>query len=310
MKEKKRSVKPFFTQYRGRFAPSPSGELHFGSLLAAMASYADARSQNGLWLLRIDDIDQQRVIPHSDQHIVQSLEQIGFQWDGEISYQSQCISNYEEALEKLIQMGLVYPCHCSRKQIKVLSHDGVYSGTCRHRIIKKNFFHHSLDKNSALRLKVNSDKLFFSDEIQQNCQQNLAREVGDFVIFRRDQVFSYQLSVVVDDYISQISHIIRGFDLLDSTARQIYLQQQLGYPTPKYAHIPLAVNEKQIKLSKLSQAKKIKSNLSTLISAAQFLGQSIMTDKDYDKIEDFWQHLFLIWDINKISKMEKKEIMV
>jgi len=295
--------------YRGRFAPSPSGELHFGSLLAAMASYADARSHKGRWLLRIDDIDQQRVIPYSDQHIIQSLEQCGFQWDEAICYQSQNISSYEAALEELVQLNSVYPCQCSRKQIKAISHNGIYPGTCRQNKIN-NLSDISVLIDNSLRLKVSANPIFFSDEIQQACQQNLAHEVGDFVIFRRDQVFSYQLSVVIDDYISRISHIIRGFDLLDSTARQIYIQQLLGYPVPQYAHIPLAVNNNQVKLSKLSQAKKISNNIPTLISAAQFLGQNMMNSSDYDNIEDFWQHLFTIWDINKVPKMEKKEILV
>ena len=290
--------------YRGRFAPSPSGELHFGSLLAAMASYADARHHQGQWLLRIDDIDQQRVIKHSDQHIIQSLESCGFLWDEEITYQSQSIKHYAEALEQLHKIDMIYPCHCSRKQIKSLSGNGIYPGTCRNKV--------SLTDNSkqhAMRLKTSSENIQFTDQIQGNYQQNLAKEVGDFIILRRDNIFSYQLSVVVDDYLSRINHVVRGFDLLDSSARQIYLQQQLGYPTPEYAHIPLAVTDQQIKLSKLSHAKKVDNTLPGLVSAAQFLGQTILSDNDYDNINDFWQHLFLIWDINKIPKIEKKVVM-
>lgn len=268
-----------------------------------MASYADALSHQGQWLLRIDDIDQPRVIKHSAQHIIQSLELCGFQWDEEITYQSQCIKSYEEALA---QLNLTYPCYCSRKQIQTLSESGIYPGTCR----DKFFDHDNLLNDYAIRLKVPSETILFTDKIQGIRQQNLAREVGDFIIFRRDQVFSYQLSVVVDDYLSCITHIVRGFDLLDSTARQIYCQQQLGYPTPEYAHIPLAVTDKQVKLSKLSQAEKIDNNLSTLVQAAQFLGQEIITDRDYDNITDFWQHLFLIWDINKIPKRETKEVLI
>ena len=293
--------------YRGRFAPSPSGELHFGSLLAAMASYADARSQDGQWLLRIDDIDQARVVKDSDKHIIKSLEQCGFQWDEKISYQSDSIENYNEALEQLIKIDLSYPCSCSRAQIKMLSENGVYPGTCRDRGIE-----HTIDdsvENSAIRIKVPSETIIFKDKIQHLCRQNLAQEVGDFIIFRRDKVFSYQLSVVVDDYLSQITHIVRGFDLIDSTARQIYIQQQLGYPLPLYAHIPLAVTDKQIKLSKLSQAKKIDSEIPTLVLAAQFLGQEVGMDKDYDNIADFWQHLCQIWDIDKVPKKEKIETL-
>lgn len=297
------------TNYRGRFAPSPSGELHFGSLLAAMASYADARSQNGRWLLRIDDIDQARVIPDSAQHIIKTLEQCGFQWDENISYQSQCLTQYHQVLEHLIQTRCTYPCNCSRKQINARSNNkGIYPGTCRNKTIVPHFTAAS-PVDSAIRIKVSSGKISFVDQIQQTCSQDLIQEVGDFVIFRRDKVFTYQLSVVVDDYMSNISHIIRGYDLLDSTPRQIYLQQQLGYPTPQYAHIPLAVTHDNLKLSKLSHARKISCDIKTLVLAAKFLGQDIMTHKDYETKEDFWQSLFINWDINKVPGMEKQEIM-
>ena len=285
-----------------------------------MASYADARSHNGHWLLRIDDIDQARVVKDSDLHIIKTLEQCGFLWDEKISYQSRCVTHYQQALEKLIAANLSYPCYCSRKQIKALSRGGIYQGTCRDNhfvpgdaFVQSNAFVRSNalqnTQDYAIRIKIRSKEILFSDAIQGDQQQNIAQEVGDFVIFRRDQVFSYQLSVVVDDYLSHISHVVRGFDIMDSTARQIYLQQQLGCPTPQYAHIPLAVTAENLKLSKLSQAKKIDCNIATLVLAAQFLGQQIMTDKDYDTIDDFWQHLFSIWDINKIPKMEKKTIM-
>ena len=290
--------------YRGRFAPSPSGELHFGSLLAAMASYADARSHKGQWLLRIDDIDQARVIAHSAQHIIHSLEQCGFQWDEEISYQSRNTAHYENALQKLQETKLIYPCHCSRKQIKALSGNGIYPGICREKLLNSH-----ADSHHAIRIIVPSESMQFTDKIQHLCRQNLAQETGDFIILRRDKIFSYQLSVIVDDYLSRITHIVRGFDLLDSTMRQIYLQRQLGYPQPQYAHIPVAVNRKQIKLSKLSRAKKVDCTLPSLVSAAQFLGQNIITDNDYDNIADFWQHLFLIWDINKIPQRETKETL-
>lgn len=292
-------------KYRGRFAPSPSGELHFGSLLAAMASYADARSNNGSWLLRIDDIDQDRVIADSDQHIIKTLEHCGFQWDESISYQSHCISDYQTALQDLIQNDLTYPCSCSRKQLRALA---VYPGTCRNKIITGSQQKPDIPEH-AIRIKLPSAEIKFTDQIQQSYSQHLAREVGDFVILRKDKVFSYQLSVVVDDYMSGISHVIRGYDLLDSTPRQMYLQQQLGYPTPEYAHIPLAVTNDNLKLSKLSHARKVVSDLQTLVLAAQFLGQKTMRHNDYDSREDFWQHLFLQWDINRVPKMEKQKIM-
>ena len=301
--------------YRGRFAPSPSGELHFGSLLAAMASYADARHHKGHWLVRIDDIDQTRVVTHSDKHILTTLEQCGFQWDERVTYQSQCLKQYQEALEKLKQAELTYPCTCSRKQIKEISNSlhinkGVYPGTCRNKPEQTFLIKRKSSKKSAIRIKVPEKDLSFMDQIQHNFVQNLSRDVGDFVIYRRDDIFSYQLSVVVDDFQSNITHIVRGYDLLDSTPRQIYLQQQLGYPRPQYAHIPLAVTKENLKLSKLSHAEKVNCTLETLLLAAAFLGQIPPEHKDFDNKDDFWQYLVTHWDINKVPKMEKQMIMV
>ncbi len=299
-------------KYRGRFAPSPSGELHFGSLLAAMASYADARHFNGQWLLRIDDIDQARVVADSDQHILSTLEQCGFEWDESVSYQSQNLKHYKMALKELHQLTVTYLCSCSRKQIQAAlenSHikNGIYPGTCRHKTSQAD---HQQNRDHAIRLKVSADEVCFVDLIQGEYSQNLQQDIGDFIIYRKDQVFSYQLSVVIDDFQSQITHIVRGYDLLDSTPRQIYLQQLLGYPVAQYAHIPLAVTEENLKLSKLSQAKKVDCNLETLVQAARFLGQNTLDTKDFDNKSDFWQYLVTNWDINKVPRMEKQMIMV
>ncbi len=292
--------------YRGRFAPSPSGELHFGSLLAAMASYADARAHNGQWLLRIDDIDQARVVPDSAEHIIRTLEQLGFEWDESIYYQSRHIRDYRQALNTLNEKKLTYPCFCSRKQIKTRSSNGIYPGTCRP---DNQAEQTGTDKECAIRIRVPGHPLNFMDQIQGDYTQQLAQEVGDFIIYRRDKVFTYQLSIVVDEYLSNITHIIRGRDLIDSTPRQIYLQQQLGYPTPIYAHIPLAVTPQQLKLSKLSRARKVRCDLPTLVQAARFLGQDIAPDNHYQSLQDFWQHLFDIWQLKRVPKMEKIEIM-
>lgn len=300
--------KPEQNTYRGRFAPSPSGELHFGSLLAAMASYADARNHDGCWLLRIDDIDQARVIKNSDQHILNSLEQCGFNWDEQVSYQSHNIRQYQHALQQLNNAGLCYPCSCSRKQLKEISTSSIYPGLCRNKSPQ------SIDSLiSAIRITVPAATISFRDQIQNDYSQKLNEDVGDFIIYRRDKVFSYQLSVVVDDFHSNITHIVRGFDLLDSTPKQIYLQQMLGYAQPYYAHIPLAVTEENVKLSKLSHAKKVNCELKTLALAARFLGQDFAqitpNDKDFDNKHDFWQALITHWDINKVPRMEKQVIM-
>lgn len=292
-------------EYRGRFAPSPTGELHFGSLLAAMASYADARKHNGRWLLRIDDIDQARVVKYSDLHILSTLEQCGFEWDESVTYQSQCLSRYQSILQVLKNTNKTYSCDCSRKQLKAYSDSPVYPGFCRNKAAAK-----PNSANSAIRIKVPSEPISFFDQIQQHCSQQLSHESGDFIIYRRDKVFSYQLSVVIDDYYSNINHIIRGCDLLDSTPKQIYLQQLLRYPQPCYAHIPLAVSQNNLKLSKLSQAKKVNSDLKTLLSAAAFLGQKINKDYKFVSTNDFWQYLIANWDIKRIPRMEKQTIIV
>ncbi len=290
--------------YRGRFAPSPSGELHFGSLLAAMASYADARAHQGQWLLRIDDIDQVRVVPDSEQHIINSLEQAGFEWDEPVYYQSQHIADYQQALGNLTAGGLIYPCYCSRKQIKALARDNIYPGICRETAIPDE----SADEY-ALRIRVPEQNLSFNDLIQGHYCQQLDKEVGDFIIFRRDKVFTYQLAIVVDEYLAGISHVIRGHDLISSTPRQMFLQQQLGFATPRYGHIPLAVTPDNLKLSKLSHAKKVTTDLTTLVLAARILGQAVLKAEDYQHQQDFWKHLFQIWQLKQVPKMEKIEIM-
>ncbi len=295
---------PIAKPYRGRFAPTPSGELHFGSLLAAMASYADARAHQGQWLLRIDDIDQARVVAESTEHIIHTLEQLGFEWDEDIYYQSQHIRDYQQALQHLQQQQFTYACTCSRKQIKTHSSSGMYPGTCR------NKQQATSEQDHAIRVKVPSPgNIDFKDLIQGHYSQELRQTVGDFIIYRRDRVFSYHLAIVVDEYLTDISHVIRGHDLIDSTPRQIYLQQRLNYPPPVYAHIPLAVTADNLKLSKLSHARKIDTNLATLIQAARFLGQKIDSDDNYQNKQDFWQHLFEVWQLKQVPKMEKIEIM-
>lgn len=275
-----------------------------------MASYADARHSRGLWLVRIDDIDQARAIAGSDQHILTTLEQCGFAWDESVTYQSQSLKQYEEGLEQLNQMQLSYACSCSRTQIKEVSErlnikNGIYPGTCRHQsgLARAN-------QEQAIRIKVPDSNISFIDQVQGNYTQNLDHDSGDFIIYRKDKVFSYQLSVVIDDFQSNITHIVRGYDLIDSTPKQIYLQQQLNYPSPLYAHIPLAVTQENLKLSKLSKAKKVVCSIETLVMAARFLGQECIDPENFDNKDDFWQYLVTFWDINKVPKMAKQMIIV
>lgn len=240
--------------YRGRFAPSPTGLLHFGSLVAAVASYLDARHAGGEWLLRMEDLDRPREVPGSADAIVQALDTLGFDWTGSIVHQSERSDLYQAALDRLLSRDLAYPCSCSRTEIQqavAASHpDGDelrYPGWCR-----KQPRHP--DRPCAVRLRVPDRQIAFDDHIQGRIAVDVAAEVGDFVIRRRDGLFAYQLAVVVDDAAQGITHVVRGADLLHSTPRQILLQQCLGLPTPEYAHVPVATDSNGVKLSKSAGA--------------------------------------------------------
>ncbi|WP_421868916.1 tRNA glutamyl-Q(34) synthetase GluQRS [Motiliproteus sp.] len=236
--------------YIGRFAPSPTGLLHFGSLLAALASYLDARSRQGRWLVRMEDLDPPREVPGAADQILKTLEAFGFEWDGPVWYQSQRLEHYHQVLQQLIDSGAAYGCDCSRSQI-LMRNSRIYDGYCRHRQPIES------DLPLAIRLCVDDETIAFTDAIQGPQRQQLATEVGDFVIRRRDGLFAYQLAVVVDDAAQGVNQVVRGYDLLDSTARQIHLQRRLELPTPGYAHIPILVNDQGQKLSKQTYASAI-----------------------------------------------------
>lgn len=289
----------------GRFAPSPTGPLHFGSLLAALASYCEAKSKGGLWLVRMEDLDKPREMAGATEHILRTLEAFGFDWDGEVIYQSKRSALYQHALSQLEMKSLIYQCDCSRKEIADSYNqrpaqqgvDGlVYPGTCRHKTIVKSLH--------ASRIIVDSNPIAFTDAIQGNMQQNLAHDVGDFILKRADGLYAYQLAVVVDDFEQGITHILRGADLLDSTPRQIYLQKLLGYPTPQYAHIPVASNAAHEKLSKQTLAPAIDAaQASTLLTQAlNFLGQDPPKDLAQHSTSDVLQWAKHHWDINKIAR--------
>ena len=232
----------------GRFAPSPSGPLHFGSLLAALGSYLSIRRQGGIWRLRIEDLDPLRTVPGSEDELLRTLERLGLEWDGPLLRQSERSAAYEAALEQLAAQGVLFPCSCSRKEILTTApHAGeegpIYPGTCRDGL-------HAGKQARALRLRVEDSSIAFVDALYGPYQQNLAEEVGDFVLKRADGLFGYQLAVVVDDGASGVTEVVRGADLLASTPRQIYLQRLLGLPTPAYLHLPLALGDDGEKLSK------------------------------------------------------------
>lgn len=261
----------------GRFAPSPSGPLHFGSLIAALASWLDARAQNGRWLLRIEDIDTPRNVAGADKLIIETLAGLGLEWDGEIVWQSLRLARYEAALERLTAMGRVYGCCCTRREIadSRLARDGAhrYPGSCRMGL--------PLGRSArAWRVRTDSDRICFTDLLQGGQCEDVEQEVGDFVLKRADGIFAYQLAVVVDDAEQGVTEIVRGADLLASTPRQILLQRLLGYPEPSYLHLPVACNAEGEKLSKQTLAPAIAGDepARAIAAALAFLGQQPPAD--------------------------------
>lgn len=237
--------------YRGRFAPSPTGPLHLGSLLAAMGSYLEACRHGGQWLVRMEDLDPPREVPGAADQILRSLEAHGFEWHGAVIFQSARSEQYSQAISRLQAAGLLFACRCSRRELASLadqpSAGPVYPGTCRGRNLADR-------PGRALRFRVPARQLCFDDGLQgRNCS-DLTHDCGDFVVRRRDGLIAYQLAVVVDDADQGISHVVRGADLLDSTARQVALQEALGLPTPAYMHLPLIVGNDGQKLSKQNGA--------------------------------------------------------
>lgn len=257
---------------RGRFAPSPTGPLHFGSLIAALGSFLEARKCRGEWLLRIEDVDVTRTVPGAADSILRVLERCGLYWDGPVRYQSQQTEGYQAAIERLLHAGLVYPCTCSRRALAGASRarDGslIYPGTCRSKTPPAN-------RLSALRLQVHNTSIGFYDALQGDFSQRLASEVGDFIIRRADGLFAYQLAVVVDDAAQGVNQIVRGSDLIDSTPRQIYLQRLLNLSTPDYAHLPIVLDSHGEKLSKQTKAAPLDERQPgrAMWAALRFLGQ-------------------------------------
>lgn len=292
------------TKYRGRFAPTPSGMLHFGSLVTAVGSYLDARSHQGEWLVRIEDIDRPRVKAGISEKILSTLELFGMEWDGPVIYQNQGIYRYQEALHFLETLGLTYPCSCTRKEIAdsaLLGSEGiVYPGSCRHAP------HSEQDKcPKAVRIKTNTDGVEFQDRLQGSIYQSIGNEIGDFILRRSDGIYTYQLAVVVDDGWQGITHIVRGTDLLGSTPRQIFLQHLLGYPTPAYLHLPVVTTAQGEKLSKQTLALPIDTEnpLLQLIAAIDFLGQHPPSELMEGDLDSFWQWAINHWSVTRIAQV-------
>jgi glutamyl-Q tRNA(Asp) synthetase len=291
--------------YKGRFAPSPTGPVHFGTLVAAVGSYLQAKTNNGEWLIRIEDVDITRKVDGADLDILHTLEVFGFEWHGEIIYQSSQTEYYQHALEQLIYQSLVFPCLCSRKQLTKTNsskiNTNIYPGTCQNRQLPEK-------KQHALRLLTKNKTICFNDTVMGKQSQNIERQCGAFIIKRRDNLFAYQLAVVVDDARQGINEIVRGADLLNSTARQIYLQKALGYTTPSYCHLPLAVDADGKKISKSDGATKVdvKNREKLMCNVLEFLGQNPPADLSDSSINDIWSWAEEHWDITNVSS--KKHI--
>lgn len=260
-------------EYIGRFAPSPTGPLHFGSLVAALASYAAARSAGGKWLLRVEDLDQSREQPGAADDILRTLDKLGLEWDGPVIYQSTRLERYRAVLDDLARRGFAYPCACTRREQEdsALAIDGsrIYPGTCRRGLAPGK-------AARSVRVRTHGAPIGFADAVQGWLEQRVETEVGDFVLLRADGITAYQLAVVVDDLDQGITHVVRGADLLDSTARQIHLQRLLGARTPRYAHVPVAVNAAGEKLSKQTGARPLDLSdpQAELARARRFLNQA------------------------------------
>jgi glutamyl-Q tRNA(Asp) synthetase len=292
----------FSKPYRGRFAPSPTGPLHFGSMVAAVGSFLQARQQGGQWLVRMEDLDPPREVPGAADDILRTLEAFGLHWDGAVMYQSHRGAQYAEALERLKAQGALYPCACSRREIADSSVNGVdgpvYPGTCRDGIAPGR-------SPRAWRVKVDGQQVEFNDAIQGRLSRNLAQDFGDFIVQRADGFFAYQLAVVVDDAEQEITEIVRGADLIESTPRQIHLQRLLNFPTPYYLHLPVALNAQKEKLSKQTFAAPLDPArpLSALIQVMQFLGQEAPRELTEGSIEDFWRWAVANWDVRRVPRM-------
>ncbi|MEX0615620.1 MAG: tRNA glutamyl-Q(34) synthetase GluQRS [Methylophaga sp.] len=289
--------------YTGRFAPSPTGPLHFGSLLAATASFLDARAHQGQWLLRMEDLDKPREVAGAADDILRTLTAFGFQWDGEVVYQSQQLQRYQAILENLQQQQLVYPCGCSRREIADIAKAGsdglIYPGICRNGLQGK--------PARSWRLLVPEVAISVEDKIQSIVQQHLSHDVGDFILRRADGIFAYQLAVVADDAWQGVTHIVRGADLLESTPRQVLLQRYLNYSEPSYAHLPVATDHGGRKLSKQNRAEpvRVEENGRVLCEVLTLLGLQPPTDLGTATLTDIWAWAIQHWHIDKVPRCRR-----
>jgi glutamyl-Q tRNA(Asp) synthetase len=280
--------------YVGRFAPSPTGDLHLGSLYTAAASFLDARANGGSWLVRVEDLDGPRVVPGSADGILRTLSRFGFEWDGGVVRQSGRGDLYEAALDILRAHGLTFQCSCSRLQ---LAEDERYPGHCRKGPLKPG-------TPCATRVRVDQAVIQFTDRIQGTFRQDVAAAVGDMLVRRRDQLFAYVLAVVVDDAAQGVTHVVRGADLLDNTPRQIHLQQLLGLKTPDYAHVPLLMEPDGKKLAKSSRSVQLDSSmpLPLIVKIFDLLNLSPPPELGLATIPEAWGWATTKWNIDRPPK--------
>jgi glutamyl-Q tRNA(Asp) synthetase len=289
-------------RYRGRFAPSPTGPLHFGSLVAAVGSFLEARAHGGEWLVRMEDLDPPRVVPGAAADILRTLESCGMEWEGPVACQSARSDAYHAALHRLRQAGRVYPCGCSRREIADSALAGtegpIYPGTCRGGLAPSR-------ASRAWRLDTRGAAVEFEDALQGRITCRLEEEYGDFVLYRADRVYAYQLAVVVDDAEQGITDVVRGADLLGSTPRQIYVQQLLGLNPPRYMHLPIVVNDRGEKLSKQTFATPVDATrpLPALVAALSFLGQQPPLDLARATVKDLWVWAGKNWALDRVPRV-------
>lgn len=278
-------------RYTSRFAPSPTGHLHLGSVYTALASFLDARANHGVWQLRLDDLDTPRNVAGATTSILKTLETLGLHWDGQVDYQSLHIDEYHAVLENLLVDEKIYRCQCSRKNLTP-----IYTQTCRNQQIPFNIPH-------SLRIKTDARQISFNDGLQGQISHNLASQHGDFILKRRDNIIAYQFAVVLDDFRQNINHVVRGMDLLHETPKQIFLQQILNLPTPHYVHVPILVNEKGEKLSKQTLAAAVDLTAPNLVlfNLLQLLNQNPPRLLQTENVEIILKWAIENWQLTRVS---------
>lgn len=288
----------------GRFAPTPSGPLHFGSLVSALASYCQAKSQHGQWLIRVEDVDTPRIVDGSALQILNQLEAFGFEWDGEIIYQSDQFERYEAATQRFLEQGNAFYCRCSRRSLRqAKARSGplglIYPGTCRTSQLDK--------QNHSIRINTESTGVTrYVDRLLGQVEIDIPEQIGDFVIRRADKIYAYHLAVVMDDELQGINQVVRGADLLEATCLHLYLQQLLKFKSPEYLHIPLVRNDKGDKLSKQTGATALHTSQAAalLIDALRVLGQPIEQGLDQGTPSEVVEQAVRSWDFRRISLPE------